>query len=669
MRGPPGRSAGGRPPWGTTLAVALLCLWPPSTARAEPKKKGSGLFDFQTWKTPQGHQQDEVKQLAPNRLDLTPAMPPGGEPRTLRFRLYADSDYRSTVLRWQKNVRAQIDRVNRVVEPVFNVRFQIEGLRLWERSHVGLPFEPILTELEALDPAREVDIVVGLVTPFRGFATSVHQIGGARFLARHFVLRGMDDEQESLALDREFNLLAPEERQRVYAERKAHKETVVFLHEWGHTLGALHEEDPAAIMNPLYDAKRAAFTPFEKELILFVPGQRLARPAEPYPESAGLPDLLRRAPSDEGTDKERASLLTFALERARHASAENGSMGGGGGGAAGAASAGANGAPSPRSSAPAVKLDLPAPDVATYNRAVEALGAHELDKAWTHLAPLTRRYPDQVTVASLACALVAGHARAADARAVCDAALALGPADARPLLDAAAAYLDAKDPTRAAPLVSKAGARVAPGDTKSWMRLASLASAVGALSAADAALGHTDRRDPEARKLIEELEGQRMRLALPRDAARWEISPEREPGYLLSYREAEEVIAGHDPGLARARVRALAHDFPGCPGADVLECEVEIGARHAAAASKLCEAALSKFGQATRALVLLGVIAAQARQTDAAQRYLRKAMLLDPRAPEPWRELAHLYRATHARQSLADLEAQHQALLAAPLPE
>ena len=39
-------------------------------------------------------------------------------------------------------------------------------------------------------------------------------------------------------------LLSADDRQRTYRDRRTHKEMVVFLHEWAHTLGVLHDEDP-----------------------------------------------------------------------------------------------------------------------------------------------------------------------------------------------------------------------------------------------------------------------------------------------------------------------------------------------------------------------------------------------------------------------------------------
>ena len=121
---------------------------------------------------------------------------------------------------------------------MFNVRFEVESLRDWDRSHVGVPLgQPFVEELEALDDGKQVDLVVALVTPLHGVAASVHSIGYANYLSRHFILRGMDDEQEFRAFEQEFKLISAEERERLYTDRKAHKEVVCFLHEWGHTLG------------------------------------------------------------------------------------------------------------------------------------------------------------------------------------------------------------------------------------------------------------------------------------------------------------------------------------------------------------------------------------------------------------------------------------------------
>ena len=293
------------------LSVGAICV----SARADDKKK-PGLFDFETWKTPAAHQRDAAKTLAPGQFDLEPLGRFEDAPRAIHLRVYADRDYRAGVLHWREKLRAQLEGVNHVVEPVFNVRFEIESLREWDRSHVGVALDPILAELEALDGARDVDWVLGLVTPFHGVATSAHQVGIARLVARSFVLRAMDDAEEGRALERDLALLPAGERDKLYGDRKAHKETVLFLHEWAHTMGALHVEDETMIMNPLYDPRRAAFSDFEKRLVELVVARRLGDRKQAYPESAALLRLVEKTPLTEGTERERASLAELLRQRA-----------------------------------------------------------------------------------------------------------------------------------------------------------------------------------------------------------------------------------------------------------------------------------------------------------------------------------------------------------------
>jgi hypothetical protein len=295
---------------GATIAACAACVLAlaAATGRADDKKK-PGLFDFETWKTPVAQDRERARTLAPVELDRTPLGRVEGEPRVLRVRVYADKDYRGLVLRWQDKTQRLLDRVNHVVGPLFGVRFEVESLRDWDRSHTGLGLDPVLSELMALDDAHDVDLVIGLVTPFRGVTTLVHQIAFARYSSRAFVMRAMDDEQEGQELTRAFGLLPPAERDQLYSDRKAHKELVIFLHEWAHTLGALHAEDETLIMNPSTDPRQAAFTEFEKRLIGVVLDRRLGDRTRPFPETADLLRLLDTAPPEEGFAKERATLV------------------------------------------------------------------------------------------------------------------------------------------------------------------------------------------------------------------------------------------------------------------------------------------------------------------------------------------------------------------------
>ena len=571
--GPVRRRTGSGAGW----LVVLLCALAGAGAAHADKKKKPGYFDMGWGGLPVNDERKFVKGLAPQGVNLEPAAEAGGEMRTIRLRIYADKDYRGLTLRGQAKTRAQIQRVNAIIGSVFNARFEIESLRDWDRSHAGVPLEnPLMEELKALDDGREVDLVVGLVTPLRGVATSIHHIGFAQYLSRHFLLRGMDDEQEFQAFERAFKLISPEERQRLYADRKAHKEIVIFLHEWGHTLGLLHHEDHRIIMNPAYHPEQAEFSDYEKRIVMVVLERRLAARDQRFPEAAELLPLVSAMPSTEGSDADRAWLLDQVRRGTR-------SRGG-----------------KPEDSSKAVELSDA--DVAAFNRAVSTLNGGRPEEAWKLLAPVVE------------------HCRA----------------------------------------------RKVGGNT--WTRIAELAAATGALTSADDAAGRAGAI-PAAQKLVAEIESTRHKIALPLDAAKFGVPPEREPAYVGGYWATTRLVDGPDTAAARARLGELATAFPDAPGVAVLTCDLELKAKHVPLASKHCEAALAKFKGATRAHTLLAMIAIRARRDAVAEQHLRQAVLLDPADESNWRALAQFYRATGASKRLADLANQHQALLSSPLPE
>src|SRR5579862_1632397 len=106
----------------TMLGVAFLGAgFGLGQERAHAEEKKPGMFDFEKWKMPVTREREAAGQIAPKGLDLTPAVPSSGEPRVIRLRVYADSDYRGVVIRWQARVRGQLGRINAVTGPVFNV--------------------------------------------------------------------------------------------------------------------------------------------------------------------------------------------------------------------------------------------------------------------------------------------------------------------------------------------------------------------------------------------------------------------------------------------------------------------------------------------------------------------------------------------------------------------
>jgi cytochrome c-type biogenesis protein CcmH/NrfG len=61
-------------------------------------------------------------------------------------------------------------------------------------------------------------------------------------------------------------------------------------------------------------------------------------------------------------------------------------------------------------------------------------------------------------------------------------------------------------------------------------------------------------------------------------------------------------------------------------------------------------------------------MSAAAGRDTVAEKYLQRAIQVEPGEPGPWRMLGQLYRSTHATSSLSQLESRHQALFSTPLP-
>ena len=236
--------------------------------RAAPTRRRPGCSTCEWWKPP-GARRSASSSTEPGAAGREPRRRRsrrGGEARTIRLRIYADRDYRGLVLRWQAKARAQIQRINAVVGPVFNVRFEIESLRDWDRSHVGVPLGgPLIDELEALDDGREVDLVVGLVTPLRGVATSVHHIGSARLAvaafraARHGRRAGVPGVRARVQADLGRGAAAALRRpQGAQGDRRASCTS-------GGTRWACSTTRIAKIiMNPAYDPQQAEFSDYEQ---------------------------------------------------------------------------------------------------------------------------------------------------------------------------------------------------------------------------------------------------------------------------------------------------------------------------------------------------------------------------------------------------------------------
>jgi hypothetical protein len=187
--------------------------------------------------------------------------------RVLRVRAYADPDHRAQDAHWAETIAAQVSRANAVLEAEFGVHLDLESVRPWQRP----PARPgtlgsALDELIEADRGRDVDWVVGWVGPLADRSEVRDLYGLAPMFGRHFVLRAMESDASRAAVAT-WDALTPADRAQMARDRRVHKETSMFLHEWGHTLGAVHECEGSSIMSKGYSLLASSFSPASARLV------------------------------------------------------------------------------------------------------------------------------------------------------------------------------------------------------------------------------------------------------------------------------------------------------------------------------------------------------------------------------------------------------------------
>ena len=197
---------------------------------------------------------------------LEPARAPPRETTPWVIRAWASDGYRRTVPRWRERIEDQIERANEWLGPEFGLRFVLEEVGEWHRADDESTLAAILEELERHDPGAEH---VGTVVAFVAASPSgLHRtLGMARLAGRHLVLRALDDAAELTAIHGGLDLVDEDRRLALYRQRIRHREVVVLVHEWAHTLGALHVRDDFDMLDPDYGTEADRFDPGNRRLL------------------------------------------------------------------------------------------------------------------------------------------------------------------------------------------------------------------------------------------------------------------------------------------------------------------------------------------------------------------------------------------------------------------
>jgi len=585
------------------------------------------------------------QRRAAQSMEPAALRPPGlgtGRLVTLRIRFHADGDYRAGLFRWADRVRAQLSQLNQFLEPGFGVRLEPESFRRWHRAAGIGDVQSVLAELEAHDAGQGVDWVVGYVTPLQLVTSSIHALGAARPLGKHFVMRGMASPEEAAALGRNFDQLEVGEREGLYGRRKWHKETAIFLHELLHTLGVPHSGNPRRLMHPSYSNQMSDLSSEDAELAALALRARLAAQGGPKVDWSALRGFVERTSSPEWAADERQQLLA-ALART-----------------------GARiGAPPPtQSSRPGA---LTSKQQEQFERAVKLLNDRKEAQAWTEVSPLGKALPDSPEVQRLMCRL--GHVKEAGEQgaAACRRARTLDPTSPEPLLDEAQSQIMAGQADKALVNVDAAAAltgKLGDGQAASWRSVARLYGQLGALSRADECLARAPEGD-EVEALRAAVLRDRRSLGMPASGAS-RLPAEREPALADGVRRVRALLGADRLKEASAEAERGLRAFPGAPGMLVVACEVDMRARRRGA-ERRCTEALAAFEELPRAHYLLGHARLAAGKRDAAITSLQRARALEPEDSATWETLADVYRMAGKRDELAQLRTDYQKAFGQPL--
>ena len=539
-------------------------------------------------------QKEHMAQFEPAPL-LGPKRYDPSKPAVIRLRFYADDAYRAGGARWADRIKGQLKEMNRVVGPAFGVEFQGESYKRWSRQPGSPGLTAMLEELERLDPGNDVDWVVGLCAPLPMVTMSFHELGMARILGRHFVLRGMSSVAEMQEFERIFRVLEQQDREKLYGRRKAHKEMSVFLHEWAHTLGLPHVEDDQRIMSPGYSQRTSFFSVADGELL-----------------TAALTSRLNSRGAEVGGRAAHGSIDWSVLR-----------------------------------------------DHVANLRSTEWLASevNDLRRLLGQLAPAgaePRVAGAPPTVVAGAVPVPPPPSLLGRPRVAANEALAAppppSPAGAQPPPEAPPPARTVPGPpskrAAAVALLQKQEAAVTGDVTARGGKLAELATAYarqGAFSAAERTLARSgDLGSEAAPRALGEIQRLRRRFGVPAGGVGFKLDPPGELAHAEAVDQVRAALRAEQAGKAMNIVTAGLQRFPRSPGLLTLACETELFLNRPKAAVPRCKQALALMEDLPRAHYALGCAQANLGQMEPAVKSLKRALVLDPADQTAWQSLQEL---------------------------
>jgi len=316
--------------------------------------------------------------------------------RTFRIRFHATHAYTAQTLDWSRRVRELVDDANRILQ-TFDAALEIASMDAWSGAETTAGIDDsLVTALGALkttDAGDDVDWVVGLVGGQARLSESFHEAGMAELLSKHIVVRATGSATEHDVIDKNFDELRDEDRARLRSQRRRHRTTAIFLHELGHTLGAVHEVDRHSLMYPEYRTDMTAFDEGASSWIAASLAHRTDHRVLDDRDAFAAAVLPALRSATHWVPRERDDMVarletTHPGPPATSASASSASL------------------PSPVAAPePEDVAQLAADDRARFTHVLESKNSGDLTTAWTTGRPLFAKYPKVYSVQDLRCQL------------------------------------------------------------------------------------------------------------------------------------------------------------------------------------------------------------------------------------------------------------------------
>lgn len=318
-----------------------------------------------------------------------------------RVRIYASADYRRQHRDWTSKVDSWIERASTVLGPSVSLRLELAETRAWEPECDPADLGACLAELRNADDGEGVDWVFGLLGAQPRFTESFDMLGVAEHPGRYAILRDIHDVHERAAIDSAFSEMREERRTEIYRRRQRHKRLVLFLHELGHTLGAVHTRNQETVLYPSYSDDVASFSDGNVALMEAALVDHFA----PDPSYASLRDAASSLESIDWASGERDALL----RRLAGLASRRPPPSPGGGSALPRVTVSEEGGVLHPFLIPGrtdeLLSEVPPEHRAHYDSAVRELVASEYWAAWAELRPLVDLHPTNYAVQSFGCSL------------------------------------------------------------------------------------------------------------------------------------------------------------------------------------------------------------------------------------------------------------------------